>query len=500
MADKRNYNGPSAAGTLITLLIIVMFIFSGPASAVTVAISGLSGSITKGDSKTFSIQINLETPDKYVPISNITLSLSGPTSTQWTFNPFNGSIISGNSDISIDAISSPNSSYYGYGNGYGIDTVNSGYGYDFGPVYGYGYNFGQGGKNVSFTYLITLSTTNLAAGNYTTYAYLNTGKSVKTSFASSSASFTIATASSGGGVIMNPGFESGTASWLFYTNGKGTFTATSPGYEGTKAARVALNSDGTNIQLYQAGISLEPDTRYRLSFSAYSTNGHDIIVNLIEHGSPYTKYGLEYTANLGTSWQTFSTEFTTQGFTGTVNDGRLMFWLAPFAGAGDIYFIDDVKLEKVRVDLIKNPGFESGTASWLFYTNGKGTFTATSPGYEGIKAAKIALKKKNIGTNIQLYQAGISLEPDTRYRLSFSAYSTNGHDITVNLIEHGSPYTKYGLEYTADLGTSWQTFSTEFTTQGFTEAVNDGRLMFWLAPFAGAGDLYYIDDVRLEMI
>jgi len=50
---------------------------------------------------------------------------------------------------------------------------------------------------------------------------------------------------------------------------------------------------------------------------------------------------------LTAGWQTFTTEFTTKGFTGTVNDGRLLFWFASFAAAGDIYYIDNVRLEKV---------------------------------------------------------------------------------------------------------------------------------------------------------
>jgi hypothetical protein len=43
----------------------------------------------------------------------------------------------------------------------------------------------------------------------------------------------------------------------------------------------------------------------------------------------------------------FTTEFATEGFTGTVNNRRLMFRLAPFASAGDTYYIDDIQLEKV---------------------------------------------------------------------------------------------------------------------------------------------------------
>lgn len=387
--------------------------------------------------------------------------------------------------------------------------------------------------------------------------------------------------------IDNPGFESGTSSWNFFTNGIGTFTASSPGYEGTNSAALALNSKGSSILLYQMRRVLEPDTKYRLSFAAYSTSGHDVSVQLFKHFSPYTNYGLSNTFDLGTSWQVFSYEFTTKGFTTNVSDGRLMFWLAPFVVAGDIYYFDNIRLEKVSapslplittppesqtvivgesatfgviadstdtlsyqwqkngVDIpeetdatytipattmqdngsayrvkvtnsagtvisdyatleltslpnsVNNPGFESGTRSWTFYTNGSGTFGALSPGYEGKNAGVLALNR--IGSNTQLYQEGIVLEPDTNYRLSFSAYSSTGNDLLVGLIRHDSPYTPYMPYYRADLGTNWQTFTTEFDTTSLTNNV-DGRLMFLLSSFAEGGDTYYIDNVRLENI
>ncbi|MFZ3167566.1 MAG: carbohydrate binding domain-containing protein [Candidatus Methanoperedens sp.] len=150
-----------------------------------------------------------------------------------------------------------------------------------------------------------------------------------------------------GNLVINPGFESWTTPWIFYTNGNGKFTASPPSYEGNNSANVVLYTGGTNIQLYQKGISLEPKTRYRLSFAAYSSTGHDLNVKLIKHVSPYTGYGLDQTFNLSASWQEFSTEFITTGFTGSINNGRLMFYLAPFAKAGDKYYIDNVRLEKI---------------------------------------------------------------------------------------------------------------------------------------------------------
>jgi hypothetical protein len=146
--------------------------------------------------------------------------------------------------------------------------------------------------------------------------------------------------------VNNPGFESGTSAWSFFTSGTGTFSVVSPGFEGANAARLALSSGGSNIQLYQTGIALEPNTQYRLSFAGYSSSGHDMTVRLIKHESPYTPYMPDFTPNLGTAWQTFTAEFTTGGT--AVNDGRLQFWLAQFAAAGDSYYMDDIRLEKVN--------------------------------------------------------------------------------------------------------------------------------------------------------
>lgn len=51
--------------------------------------------------------------------------------------------------------------------------------------------------------------------------------------------------------------------------------------------------------------------------------------------------------NLGTGWQRYTVDFTTSGFTGTVNNARLRFWLAPFARVDDVYWIDAVSIVKI---------------------------------------------------------------------------------------------------------------------------------------------------------
>jgi hypothetical protein len=148
---------------------------------------------------------------------------------------------------------------------------------------------------------------------------------------------------------------------------------------------------------------------------------------------------------------------------------------------------------------VSNPGFESGTASWNFYTNGVGDFAVGSPGYGSSQSAKLTITQT--GTNTQLFQSGISLEPKTAYRLSFAARSNTGHDFDVSVMKHGPPYDSYGLSlYRVDLAPSWDLFSVDFVTDNFTSAVADARLMFWITQYAAAGDQFEIDDIVLDRV
>ncbi|ABE53085.1 PGF-CTERM sorting domain-containing protein [Methanococcoides burtonii] len=178
----------------ITIAVVIMMVLSGPVSAVTVGITGLDGTTpTKGDSVTFDVTATIEDPDKYVPIDNFSLDITGATTTEVVFST-DGTVLSG-SGITVVAVTSPLSAEYGHGYGYGYDS-NVGYGYDFGYGYGYGYGYGAGGEDVEYKYTITLDTSILNTGAHEAVLSLNTGNSAKPSFDSPSASFTIEAASS----------------------------------------------------------------------------------------------------------------------------------------------------------------------------------------------------------------------------------------------------------------------------------------------------------------
>ena len=163
--------------TIITLVIVAMLLISGPAQAVAVVISGIQDSYTKGDDIDFQVKIELNDPDKYVPISNISLDLTGPISKKIFFT-LDGNRISGDCNIRIKPVSIPKDDF-GYGSGYGYDT-RTGYGYNFGNGYGYGYGYGGGGEKISYIYNVTIDTDSkcLPEGNYSVVATLNTGKNV----------------------------------------------------------------------------------------------------------------------------------------------------------------------------------------------------------------------------------------------------------------------------------------------------------------------------------
>lgn len=149
-----------------------------------------------------------------------------------------------------------------------------------------------------------------------------------------------------------------------------------------------------------------------------------------------------------------------------------------------------------QTNLVSNPGFESGTGSWSFYTNGSGSFSSVSPGFTGSRAGRVTIATP--GTNVQLYQSGIRLEANTSYTLRFSAYSTSGNDVSLHLHKQNSPFTNYGVSNEVlDLTSSWQTFTITFTTTGFSGNITDGRLRFWFVGYAAAGDLYFVDDVEI---
>lgn len=140
-------------------------------------------------------------------------------------------------------------------------------------------------------------------------------------------------------LIQNPDFADGMTGWMFHASGGGSFAVVDG------EARLTVNAPGDNVQFYQAGLTLKPATRYRLAFRASSNDGSNLIAFIHQHTAPYTSYGLNGpVAAAGVEPQLFETVFTTPDAAENLTDGRLRFWLAPYARARTVYTIDDVSL------------------------------------------------------------------------------------------------------------------------------------------------------------
>jgi ribosomal protein S12 len=155
--------------------------------------------------------------------------------------------------------------------------------------------------------------------------------------------------------------------------------------------------------------------------------------------------------------------------------------------------------EKAGINVLGNGDFENGLTNWRFYTNGAGSLATSSPSYDGSHAAKVCITQT--GNNEQFYQVGIHVESYTRYRLSFMARSSSGHDFNVSLLEGVTPYLNYGLaSYAVDVDSIWREQVIDFTTPKLGQSMDDGCLRFWFPSYASAGDEYMIDNVLLTLI
>jgi len=182
-------------------------------------------------------------------------------------------------------------------------------------------------------------------------------------------------------VVVNPGFESGTKPWVFFTNGSGTFSNSAAGAGSTYAARVGITTQGSNVQLYQRSLVLEPNTQYTLSFKAYSSTGHDVAVSVFKHASPFTDYGLSKRVfDLGTGWKSFSVQFTTKNFASAVSDARLMFAFGSYDANGDVYFFDDVTLSKASAPGDTPPAITSQPSSRTVAEGQTASFSVSATG------------------------------------------------------------------------------------------------------------------------
>jgi len=135
---------------IISVAILLLLIFAGPAAALNLGLTGFSVSEPEQGVKTSTNASILIRTDERIEFGEIVLQITGPTTKTCLFN-LNGSLISGCEGVEIHLIGTNVS--YGYGYGYG-----QGYPYDWGQRNGF--------TNGLLTYNITLDTLEFNVGDY----------------------------------------------------------------------------------------------------------------------------------------------------------------------------------------------------------------------------------------------------------------------------------------------------------------------------------------------
>ncbi|MEK6983472.1 MAG: hypothetical protein AABX33_02780 [Nanoarchaeota archaeon] len=179
-AKKKNF-----VSIILTVLVIGLYLIPNFASAVSVQISDIPNT-NKGNDIEFDVSIDIQDPDKFVPLSNTNLTieytgagnhidkLECEIQVNGDFQCFRtkGNHKTEFTDIEITAVKDSSLGFgYGYGYGYGYG-FNPGFGYGYSHDFGYGYGYGtpspQFGK---ITYHVLWHTpVNLHPGQYTAVA------------------------------------------------------------------------------------------------------------------------------------------------------------------------------------------------------------------------------------------------------------------------------------------------------------------------------------------
>ena len=184
-------------------------------------------------------------------------------------------------------------------------------------------------------------------------------------------------------IVTNGSFESNLSGWSYFSNGGGSANATTMDQDHCDySAKLDFTGTGSNVQLYQHSIGLDASTDYTLSFRARATTPRNVNVYLHKHTAGYNNYGLNEGVNLTTDWQTFTYDFTSQGFSGSVSNARLRFWLVN-GQTGDSMFFDNVVLQKaddVNPPQPVAPSIQAQPQDMSVVEDGTATFTASAQG------------------------------------------------------------------------------------------------------------------------
>lgn len=248
-------------------------------------------------------------------------------------------------------------------------------------------------------------------------------------------------------LIKNGSFNAGFSGFEAYCYTPSNVTYVVDSLNESNAADFTIKDTGEadwHIQLKQTGVNLEQGQWYRLSMKMKSSIDRKVSYALQRDGSvhkdangneDWTPYCQE-TVDLTADYKTFSKDFQMT----EASDAGTIFNIAMGAVGGTQIkeqhriCIDDIVLEKIEApevtstNLLQNADFSNGIDGWSPYVHKESGADAT---YE-VSDNVITFDIKNVGMkdwNVQLKQAGLSLQAGHTYHVSFKAKSTAARTI-----------------------------------------------------------------------
>ena len=279
---------------------------------------------------TYDVTLTIIDDDGASDIETIQITVSDDLSNQLPTATFSANPLSGIAPLTVDFDASASSD---------LD----------GSIISYNWNFGDGSNDTGInpshpfdtagTYNVSLTVTD-NSGNTDTESITITVDPEPNSCVFAS-----------GNGVSNGSFEDSLNDWIYHNNGSGTASVSNVDSQHCDyVAKLDFNATGSNVQLYQQTVSLDAATDYTFSFTAKASTPRTIKIYLHKHTSPYNSYGINgFTVNLTTEWKTYTYDFKSQGFTGSVNNGRLRFWLVT-AQPGDTMLFDNIIIQKQGIE------------------------------------------------------------------------------------------------------------------------------------------------------
>lgn len=175
--------------TLITAILMIFLIVSGPVSAILVQITGIDSSVAKNELIDFNVTIDIEDAAEHLPLMHANLLFNTSDGTYDDMCKIGTDKSSNCTYITVSDILYEASLEYGYGYGYGYD-----YGYSADYSSGYGYGYGYNSSTGTITFKLRLNTTDLPVGSASLKAEVVSGTSANNHiFSSKFTDFSIAT-------------------------------------------------------------------------------------------------------------------------------------------------------------------------------------------------------------------------------------------------------------------------------------------------------------------